>query len=88
MAILYIIGNGFDLASKIKSSYVDFKARLIELSSEEHIMMIEQNFCINGSDWSDYEAALGRYDIEEMHEWITNGLEIDLDHMMRFQFIH
>lgn len=88
MGQFFIIGNGFDLTHEIKSKYADFKAWLIDEGNKEHIQMIEQTFCINGEDWSDYEAALGRYDIEEMYEWITDGLEIDLDHMMRSQFIY
>lgn len=88
MSYLYIIGNGFDLAHGIRSRYADFKTWLRDEGYADHIKKIEQTFNINGEDWSDYESALGTYDIEEMYEWIAGDLTIDIDHMMRSQFIY
>lgn len=88
MSYLYIIGNGFDLAHGIRSRYADFKTWLMDKGYADHIKKIEQTFSINGEDWSDYESALGTYDIEDMYEWIAGDLTIDIDHMMRSQFIY
>lgn len=63
MNILYMIGNGFDLAQNLKTSYQDFYKYLVEQKPKNAIQakMLEQ---ITGEDhekWSDLEIALGEF---------------------------
>lgn len=59
---LYIIGNGFDLAHKIKSSYYDFKEWCIK-----NTVGLQLDFLLNpNADWSDIEESLGK-DKNENH---------------------
>lgn len=63
MNILYLIGNGFDLAQKLKTSYQDFYKYLKEQTPKNRVeaQMIEQ---ITGNEcekWSDLELALGQF---------------------------
>lgn len=63
MNILYLIGNGFDLAQGLKTSYNDFYKYLCEQTPKNRIeaQMIEQ---IKGDEcekWSDLELALGEF---------------------------
>lgn len=85
--VLYIIGNGFDLAHEIQSSYAHFKEWLINEGYNEHVQSLENNFCFKCENWSDYETALGEYNIEEIYEQIAGDLSIDYDHLMRSQAI-
>ncbi|MBR2369704.1 MAG: bacteriophage abortive infection AbiH family protein [Paludibacteraceae bacterium] len=59
---LYIIGNGFDLAHRIKSSYADFKGWCIKNS-----VGLQLDFLLNpNANWSDIEESLGK-DKNENH---------------------
>lgn len=73
MNILYMIGNGFDLAQNLKTSYQDFYKYLVEQKPKNAIQakMLEQ---ITGDDhekWSDLEVALGDFtkDISNKEEF-------------------
>ena len=84
---LYILGNGFDLAHEIHSSYAHFKEWLIKEGYNEHVKTLERQFCFECVNWSDYETALGSYDLDDIYEQIAGDLSIDLDHLMRSQAI-
>ena len=62
MKHLYIIGNGFDIFTGIKSSYADFKKWL-----QRKYPFIYENLCdtyeIEGEWWNDFEINLGKLDI-------------------------
>lgn len=55
---LFVIGNGFDLASGIKSSYYNFKQWLI-LNKRHQLINLMDIFFSNKRDvWGDIEKAL------------------------------
>lgn len=71
---LYIIGNGFDLHHKLKTSYHDFLVFFKDQFPEEFELLnlyFERVFNQNGSltsFWSDVEMALSKFDFEEALE--------------------
>ena len=84
---LFIIGNGFDLAHSMRTKYADFRDWL--KSQGEHILVeeIEYYFNIDPETWSDFEHALGDYDLQTLYDYSTDGLHIDYKHMMRSVFL-
>lgn len=82
---LYIIGNGFDLASGIATSYGDFYQWLKENKYDHLIQMMDIFF--NNSDqdlWSDIEKILGEYDEDHILEFCKPEGDIDYDHPTRY----
>lgn len=71
--MLYIIGNGFDLAHNMKSSYRDFKEWLCRSECIDYIVIMQQFFpsVINGKYllWSDFENALELIDVNVVSKW-------------------
>lgn len=63
MNILYLIGNGFDLAQGLKTSYQDFYKYLKEQTPKNQVeaQMIEQVTGDECEKWSDLEYALGQF---------------------------
>lgn len=85
--ILFIIGNGFDLAHRMPTQYSDFRSWL-ELNEEDNLIhKIENYFNIKPDTWCDFEHALGEYDLHALYDYCTEGLEIDYDHMMRSVYL-
>lgn len=84
---LFIIGNGFDLAHSMCTKYADFKSWLE--SHDKHILIeeIEYYFNIDSVTWSDFEHALGDYDLQALYDYSIDGIHIDYDHMMRSVFL-
>ena len=74
MKTLYIIGNGFDLAHNLHSSYGDFHTWLHENKQDYFIECMEMFFSHWDIDanadllWYDFEKALGDCDFEEAYE--------------------
>ena len=70
---LYIIGNGFDLAHGMATRYSDFKQWLIENGRIDVIHELESAFPVQKDNefllWSDFEKALGLYDINKVVNW-------------------
>lgn len=69
MNILFIIGNGFDKAHGIESSYGDFKTWVhsehgIAFSAE--VAQVESFFNANGELWADFETNLGHYNVDKI----------------------
>lgn len=62
MKYLYIIGNGFDIFSGLRTRYVDFMVWL-----ERHYPFIYENlsdaYGIEGEWWNDFEQKLGELDV-------------------------
>ena len=64
MKYLYIIGNGFDIFSGLKTRFVDFRFWL-----EHHYPFVFENlydaFDIDGDWWYDFERHLGETDYKK-----------------------
>lgn len=73
MNILYLIGNGFDIAQGLKTSYQDFYKYLKEQEPKNKVeaQMIEQITDDECEKWSDLEFALGQFtkDITDKDEF-------------------
>ena len=67
--ILFIVGNGFDLAHGLKTSFCDFKNYLQkgDESSKKFIDALEQYTPLE-KNWSNIEEALGKLDYETLCE--------------------
>lgn len=62
MNILYIIGNGFDLAMGLKTKYEHFYPYYQKCDSpNEAVKLLKKEITENTGDWSDMELALGRF---------------------------
>lgn len=70
---LYIIGNGFDLAHKMKSSYRDFKEWLCRSGYNDYILIMQRLFpsVVDGEYllWSDFENALELIEGNIVSKW-------------------
>lgn len=80
---LFIIGNGFDLASGIPTSYGHFYQWLKNNKCNHLISMMDIFFSNQRDVWSDIEKALGEYDEDRIVEFCRPEEEIDYDHPMR-----
>ena len=78
MKRLFIIGNGFDLAHKIPTRYLDYRAFLKSSpENEDFCMRMESTYGLGKSTdywWRDFETNLGEgdafeTDFETMEEW-------------------
>lgn len=80
---LFVIGNGFDLASGIKSSYNNFKDWLIFNKRHRLINSMDTFFSNEQEVWADIEKALGEYDYDSILDVCNCIEEIDYDHPTR-----
>lgn len=79
--ILYIIGNGFDLAHGIKSSYWNFREWLG--NNRSNLIGMMDIFFSNQRDvWSSIEQALGEYNEESILDYCRPDEEFDYDHSL------
>lgn len=82
---LYILGNGFDKAHGIASSYGDFKA-FVQNQGNQRLIGLMDTFFSNQTDfWSDVEKALGDYDENAIIDYCNPEEEFDVDHPTRSQ---
>lgn len=79
--ILYIVGNGFDLAHGIKSSYGNFKEWLV-LNKYNLVEMMNVFFSNQRDVWSGIEQAMGEYDEESILDYCRPDEEFDYDHSL------
>lgn len=65
MNILYLIGNGFDLAYGLKTRYADFYEEYVKPDEKdtEDVKKLKQNIRSDYPNWSDLEKAIGEYTI-------------------------
>lgn len=94
MATLHIIGNGFDLAHGLPTSYWHYYQFLLNNGEEWFVNMMENYFghtpSLNNHRrqhnilWSDLERALGEYDVDGIFDFLHEGHEEDLDHMGQY----
>ena len=76
--ILYIIGNGFDLAHGMKTSYEDFHQWLLDNGESSAVNRFESlypNITNNEGRWCDVESALGSITLEETINYDRNFQE-------------
>lgn len=75
---IFIIGNGFDLAHGMATRYSDFREWLVENGRIDVIEELQSAYPTRmGGDfllWSDFELALGQYDIEKVINWSWEDL--------------
>ena len=78
---LYIIGNGFDLFHGLLSKYIDFYNWLNKQDKkhEEFVRFLEEIFPYPGDIgkllWSNFEEALGRYDLQHIENMFSLRIE-------------
>lgn len=75
---LYIIGNGFDIAHKMPTGYGDFRQWLIDNNRIDVIQELQSAYPKKINDkyllWSEFEKALGEYDLETVINWSMESL--------------
>lgn len=79
MKTLYIIGNGFDLAHGLPSSYGNFETYCAEHSSKLYAQITS---CLSNLDetWSNFENALGRQEISVLKQYMVRNNILDRDY--------
>lgn len=80
---LYIIGNGFDIAHGIKSSYRNFREYVVGHGNTNMVGMMDIFFSSDDGFWSDVETALGNYDERSIIDFCKPEPEFDYDHPTR-----
>lgn len=83
MHCLQVIGNGFDLAHNMNTSWNGFHKWLVSSGHQTLTHFLESNVGLKTDLWKDFEKALGEYNIKDIYEQCTEDFEIDYDHMMR-----
>ncbi len=73
MEKLFIIGNGFDLAHGIPSSFFDF-GRYLDVVDPTISRLIRDYLFVHDDFWSCFEERLGTFDSENVIEHATNYL--------------
>ena len=79
---LIIIGNGFDLAHNIKSSYWDFREWLYKNGNTKLVNMMDVFFSNERDVWSGIEQAFGEYDEEAILDDCRPDEEFDIEHSL------
>ena len=79
---LIIIGNGFDIAHGIKSSYSNFRQWLSSEGKSDLIGLMDTFFSYNRDVWNDIEKALGEYDEASIFSYCRPDEEFDYDHSL------
>lgn len=64
MKHLYVIGNGFDLFTGLRTSYADFK-RWLEVNYVFVYENMKAAYNMEGECWNDFETQLGQLDVED-----------------------
>lgn len=77
-----MIGNGFDIAHGIKSSYWDFKEWLCKKGKQHLVDMMDIFFSNSQEVWSGVEQALGEYDEKQILDYCRPDEEFDMDHSL------
>lgn len=80
---LYILGNGFDVAHGIKSTYANFRAFEISRDNQRFVNLMDIFFSNQTDFWSDVETALGHYDEDSIIDFCNPEEEFDMDHPTR-----
>ena len=83
MTILYIIGNGFDKAQGMKTSYPEFYEYLMKTDCSPLLEEMKKEIKEDTKNWSDMEEALGKYTtnipsvekMDSLHAELSNRLQ-------------
>ncbi len=78
--VLYVIGNGFDIAHGIESKYSDFERWC--KTTAKNTSIFDSLFSTQLDFWSNIEVALGDYDEEAILDFCKPDEEFDLDHSL------
>lgn len=83
MSSIFILGNGFDRAHGLKTSYSDFKDWLITQGRLDVIAELQSIFPAQQDGefllWSQFEKALTRYDKNAVEGWAWNSLYVAIE---------
>ena len=81
--LLYIIGNGFDRAHGMPTGYGDFRRWLLQNNRFDFIHELQSAYPARIKDdyllWSQFEKALGEYDLETVINWSWENLYLTVD---------
>lgn len=85
---LWILGNGFDLAHGLPTSYKDYHQFLKKQGEKWFMGLLEYFFGYDVSSrknilWSQLEKALGMYSLKGIYDFLQEGHTFDIDHAMR-----
>ena len=80
---LYILGNGFDVAHGIKSTYANFREFEISRENQKFVDLMDIFFSNQTDFWSDIETALGGYNEDSIIDFCNPEEEFDIDHPTR-----
>lgn len=83
MNVLYILGNGFDMAQGMKTSYPDFYKYLMETECSPLLEQMKKEITADRNLWSDMEEAFGQYttkvnsvsDLENLYFELSDHLQ-------------
>ena len=80
---LYIIGNGFDRAHGMPTGYGDFRRWLLQNNRFDFIHELQSAYPARIKDdyllWSQFEKALGEYDLKTVINWSWEHLYLTVD---------
>ena len=80
---LYILGNGFDRAHGMPTGYRDFRRWLVENNRFDVIHELQSAYPAKIEDdyllWSQFEKALGEYDLDTVINWSWENLYLTVD---------
>ena len=79
---LIIIGNGFDIANGIRSTYNGFREWLHAKGESNLIGLMDVFFSNKRNVWNDIEKAMGEYDEESILSFCRPDEEFDYDHSL------
>lgn len=83
MNVLYILGNGFDMAQGMKTSYPDFYKFLMKTECSPLLEKMKKEITADRKLWSDMEKAFGQYtakvnsvsDLENLYFELSDQLQ-------------
>ena len=86
---LWIIGNGFDLAHNMPTSYWDYHKYLLKQNEKWLVSMLEYYFGNESNTsknilWSQLEKALGIYDVKAIYGFLKEGHSMDIDYVSQY----
>ena len=61
MNITFLVGNGFDLGLGLKTQYNNFYEEYLDNKGQRNILAFKEDIAKNIKQWSDFEAAFGKY---------------------------
>ena len=79
----FIIGNGFDRAHGMPTGYGDFRRWLLQNNRFDFIHELQSAYPVRIKDdyllWSQFEKALGEYDLETVINWSWENLYLTVN---------